>query len=189
VSIDGGAGALGATQPREAPAPSDQWVAPGRATAEDGVATGVSGGQLEVWSTVVGKICGMVGCVKNAYSFGAPDGVCPGSGCTPGLEPFHGSWTRVKRPGFSRPPGHPVTLREARHGPMGTSSQVGHLNTLPQTGPEGLFSAVRWHPTGCLRPATLGIRGSPFSLGHARPRELWSARGLRGPDCTLSHFT
>jgi len=60
------------------------------------------------------------GALRGAYSFGAPAGVsCPGSGCTPGLEPFHGSRTRVKRPGFSRPPGHPVTLREARHGPWG----------------------------------------------------------------------
>jgi len=67
-----------------------------------------------------------------AYSFGAPAGVsCPGSGCTPGLEPFHGTWTRVKRPGFSSPPGNPVTLREARRGPVGTSSQSGSLNTLP----------------------------------------------------------
>jgi len=63
VGIVEGAGALGVTQPREATVPSDPWLAPGRATAEDGVATGVCGGILEVWSTVVGEIWGMVGCV------------------------------------------------------------------------------------------------------------------------------
>ena len=33
------------------------------------------------------------------------------------------------------------------------------------------------------------FHGSPLSLGHAHPRALWSGRGLRGPDCTLSHPT
>jgi len=37
-----------------------------------------------------------------AYSFVSPAGLsCPGSGLTPGLNTFHGSLTRVKRPGFS----------------------------------------------------------------------------------------
>jgi len=64
MSIDGGTGALGAAQPREAPVPADPGMGPGRATAEDGVATGVCDGQLEVWSTVMGKSLGMIGCVE-----------------------------------------------------------------------------------------------------------------------------
>jgi len=180
VSTDEGAGALGATQARVATVSSAPWVAPGRSSAANGLATGVCSGPLGVVVSRGGQKEGVVLCVekskvrcleiKNAYSFGVPAGVsCPGSACTPGLEPFHGSWTRVKRPGFSSPPGHPVTLRGARRGPVGTSSQGGPLNTLPQTGAGGLLSDVRRHPTSCLRPASLGIRGSPLFMGRLCP--------------------
>jgi len=117
-----------------------------------------------------GAVTAIWGGAQAAFSFGATAVVSyPGSGCTPGLEPFHGSWTRVERPGFSWPPRHPVTLGENRRGPMGYSSQGGPLNTLLQKLPEELFSAVRWHSTGCLRPATQGNRGSPLFIGRLCP--------------------
>jgi len=61
VGTEGGVGALVAAQPREAPVPADPWVSPGRATAEDGVSTGVCEGELEVWSTVMCTTWGIVG--------------------------------------------------------------------------------------------------------------------------------
>ena len=44
----------------------------------------------------------------------------------------------------------------------------------------------RCHPRDSGLPT---FHGSPLSLGHAHPWALLSGRGLRGPDCTLSHPT
>jgi len=99
----------------------------------------------------------------------------------PWAETFHGSWAGVKRPGFSWPSGHPLTFGEDRHGPVERDGTGGAFLGLP--------SAPYRLPPSC-HPRDSGLaafHGSPLSLGHARPRALWSARGLCGPDFTLGH--
>jgi len=91
--------------------------------------------------------------------------------------------------------------RAPGHLERGSAWPHGHL--LPRWAPQhpapdgtgGAFlgrpSAPHRLPPSC-HPRDSGLatfHGSPLSLGHARPRALWSARGLRGPDCTLSHPT
>jgi len=91
--------------------------------------------------------------------------------------------------------------RAPGHLERGSSWPHGHL--LPRWAPQhpapdgtgraflGRSSAPNRLPPSC-HPRDSGLatfHGSPLSLGHARHRALWSARGLRGPDCTLSHHT
>lgn len=93
-------------------------------------------------------------------------------------------------------PGH---MGGAIHGPHG------HPNphaAPPSPAPGGAVEALHGlrlfltpgtspgHPPCHPRDSGLPtFHGSPLSLGHAHPWALCSTRGLRGPDCTLSHPT